>query len=150
MGGKPYFQENFYYRSDYFSEDDERNEPLLPLSDKDCPIECCKNRRMCMRTHDVMEYKIPFNSVTMLVFGGRTYRHQKDSSTGKLVYHHCEEIPQQQLLPEWRSCTEEFVNELWRYDIQIGKWEVFVLRIEYIEKYGFFTDVLFDPSRAID
>lgn len=122
LNGFKYFDNNFYFSSGSFKGDDNGVIPYLTLSDQDCPASCCSNRRMCMRVTDVLGYKVPFNAPMMLIFGGRTYQHKKDDM-GRLIYHNCEHIPPDSLRPEWRSCQEMVVNDLWRYNILEDKWE---------------------------
>jgi len=122
LGGVSYFNSNFYFRSEEFNQDDGGDVPVLPLENRDCPEMCCGFRRLCMRKHDVMGYEVPFDATMMLVFGGKTYLHEKDPETGKLIYHGCEHLPTP-LQESWRSCNEQITNELWRYDIARAKWE---------------------------
>eukprot|EP00928_Gymnodinium_smaydae_P020319 TRINITY_DN17856_c0_g1_i2.p1 TRINITY_DN17856_c0_g1~~TRINITY_DN17856_c0_g1_i2.p1 ORF type:complete len:981 (+),score=208.92 TRINITY_DN17856_c0_g1_i2:124-3066(+) len=88
-----------------------------------CPDNCCRDRRMCLRQRDVLGYLIPYDAPTLLVFGGRTYEHKRDPQTGELVYHSCERINRNRLTKEWRGCGEVLTNDLWRYDIVRAKWE---------------------------
>jgi len=122
LGGVNYFNSNFYFRSEQFNADDGGDDPVLALENRDCPDMCCGFRRLCMRKHDVMGYEVPFDSTMMLIFGGKTYLHEKDPATGKLVYHGCEHLAAP-LQESWRSCNEAITNELWRYDIARAKWE---------------------------
>jgi len=122
LNGTNYFQGNFFFRSSQFASDDGGIVPPRGLDNQDCPSDCCKDRRMCMRVHDVLGYRVPFEKEMILVFGGKTYVHEKDE-TGKLVYHNCERIPRQDLKATWRSCSELTVNDVWRYDIEEAKWE---------------------------
>lgn len=124
LGGVSYFDDSFFFRSEQFKFDDGEIEPTLDITSIDCPRTCCRDRRLCMRKYDILGYEVPFDATYMLVFGGRTYVHEYDS-TGQLVYHNCEQIPLAEFTnhPEWRSCLEVIVNELWRYDITRGKWE---------------------------
>jgi len=121
-GPAKYFDQNFFFRSSQFRSDDGGVVPKRGLDDMDCPDQCCADRRLCLRVTDVMGYEIPFDADYMLVFGGKTYAHQKDAN-GRLVYHDCERIPLSERKDEWRGCTESVVGDLWRYDISRGKWE---------------------------
>jgi len=124
LGGEAaYFGANFFLSSEQFFDDDGEVEPVLTLASSDCPSGCCRSRRYCMRVRDVLGYVVPFDTEMMLVFGGRTYMHQKNPADGKLIYHHCESIPQSQQTSEWRSCMELSTNDLWRYDITREKWD---------------------------
>lgn len=76
-----------------------------------------------MRKHDVLGYEVPFDATMMIVFGGRTYVHEKDPGDGRLIYHKCERIPRADLEVDWRSCKELITSDMWRYDIAQAKWE---------------------------
>lgn len=123
LGGVNYFKENFFFRSTYFKDDDGGIVPQYTLQDKSCPSDCCKDRRLCMRVHDVLGYETSFDSEYMLIFGGKSYVHTKDPKTGKLIYHSCERIPRNDLRKEWRSCYETVLGDLWRYDIVRSRWD---------------------------
>lgn len=123
LGGVDYFQENFYFRSTTFRNDDGGIVPIYTLQNQDCPGNCCRDRRLCLRTNDVLGYEVPFRTEMMLVFGGKGYVHEKDPRTGKLIYHSCEKIPKADLLKGWRSCNEVVLGDLWRYDVLRGKWD---------------------------
>ena len=60
--------------------------------------------------------QVPFDRLYLLVFGGRTYEHRIESSTNRLVYHHCELLDKDIMAqhPSWRSCLEYATNDLWR------------------------------------
>merc|ERR1719506_2872702 len=125
LGGNSFYNSNFFFRSEQFKGDDGEVEPYLSLDNIDCPRECCRDRRLCLRQYDVLGYEVPFESKYMIVFGGKTYNHVKGPD-GKLIYHNCEgEAVQASLgeMEEWRSCMEVITNEMWRYDIERGKWE---------------------------
>jgi len=123
LGGRDFYQGNFYFRSSQFRFDDGGVVPFIGLTNQDCPRLCCKDRRLCLRVHDVMGYEVPLSAQMLLIFGGKTYVHEKDPADGRLVYHNCEQIPSASLLPQWRSCNELIVNDLWRYHVAAGKWE---------------------------
>jgi len=123
LGGVNYFQENFYFRSTVFRNDDGGVVPIYTLQSEDCPGNCCRDRRLCLRTHDVLGYEAPYDTEMMLVFGGKGYIHEKDPATGKLIYHSCEHIPKSDLRRDWRSCNEVVLGDLWRYDIVRAKWD---------------------------
>eukprot|EP00397_Hematodinium_sp_SG-2012_P002416 GEMP01002422.1.p1 GENE.GEMP01002422.1~~GEMP01002422.1.p1 ORF type:complete len:1427 (+),score=240.06 GEMP01002422.1:338-4282(+) len=115
---------NFYYRTEFFKGDDGETDTTVELADQDCPTTCCGNRRMCMRKNDMLGYDVPFDRPMMLVFGGRAYKHDT-MDDGSLIYHNCENMNYEDFAanPGWRSCTEEIVAELWRYDINRAQWQ---------------------------
>lgn len=123
LGGKSFFDDDFFFRSSYFRNDDGGITPLYTHADKSCPAECCQDRRLCMRFYDVTGFDVPFDTEMMLVFGGKSYVHQKDPKTGRLIYHACERIPKQELRSEWQSCMEIVLGDLWRYNIGAGRWD---------------------------
>ena len=88
MGGEDkYYQADFYWKKEYFNDDDGKVDPLLDYRDVRCPVECCRFRRKCLRTHDVLGSPVPFERLFLVVFGGRTYEHTYDPQSGELVYH---------------------------------------------------------------
>ena len=89
---------NFYYRTEFFADDDMKFEPLLENTDIRCPDSCCKDRKMCMRVTDVLGWNVPFDRWMVLVFGGRSYRHLFHPVTRRLIYHDCENMPKQDFL----------------------------------------------------
>jgi len=120
--GEKYYDNNF--------------EPMLPMTHDRCPPDCCMERRLCLRVNDVLGYEVPFDRTMMLVFGGKTYTHDyvpengiytPGDNTGKeLIYHMCEDMPNKKKIfqdyKKLRSCLEETVDELWRYDTFLNEW----------------------------
>jgi hypothetical protein len=127
LGGEGYWQGNFYFRSTYFDDDDSGLTPMIPLEDQDCPDTCCRTRRFCLRSRDVLGYTVPFSSPMMLVFGGRTFNTSQyfydEDGTPHLIFQYCERLSSEQLLTEWQMCSELATNDLWRYDIARNKWD---------------------------
>jgi len=122
-GQEEYFNQFFYFRSVTFRYDDGGDVPIVGIDNMDCPPNCCKDRRLCMRQRDVMGYDVAYDSVTMLIFGGKSYTHDKDPVDGRLIFHNCEQIHRDRLKKEWRSCTETISNDMWRYDVMSRRWE---------------------------
>ncbi|CAD7948709.1 unnamed protein product [Amoebophrya sp. A25] len=140
---------NYYYRSAFFIDaDDGLFEPLLENTHQTCPPSCCKERRMCMRTHDVTGSEVPFDRTMLLVFGGRTYVHDytfpkfgeykrgiiQDTDPkvpgiqSELIWHECEFMDKSAFdlvtgFRELRSCLELATDELWRYDTVVNQWQ---------------------------
>ena len=84
---------NFYYRTEFFRDDDGGFEPLLELTDIRCPDSCCRDRKMCMRAHDILGWEVPWGRQMMLVFGGRSYRHLFHPTTGRLISAYAHRYP---------------------------------------------------------
>ena len=89
---------NFYYRTEFFRDDDGKWEKMRELTDVRCPNSCCGDRKLCMRVNDILGYEVPFNRDYILLFGGRTYRHLFHPETGRLIYHDCENMPKADFL----------------------------------------------------
>jgi len=127
LGGEEYWQGNFYFRSSYFDDDDRGITPSIPLEDQDCPDSCCRNRRFCLRSRDVLGYPVPFSSPMMIVFGGRTFNtsqyYYDEQGTPHLIFKYCERLSSEELLTEWQMCSEFATNDIWRYDINDNRWD---------------------------
>lgn len=123
LGGASYFSGNFFFRSSQFRDDDGGIVPEYLLTEQSCPNDCCKDRRLCMRVHDVLGYETPFDREYMLVFGGKGYVDEVDPVTGETIYISCEQIDRREFKETWSSCNEVVLGDLWRYDIQLARWD---------------------------
>ena len=89
-----------------------------------CPGDCCVGRRRCTRSFDQVGRLVPENGLFMLIFGGRT--RQKRLIGGEDLYLKCEAIlsSRSDLDESLRSCLEFQSDELWRYSVSDGTWEL--------------------------
>eukprot|EP00921_Rhytidocystis_pertsovi_P026916 GHVQ01043371.1.p1 GENE.GHVQ01043371.1~~GHVQ01043371.1.p1 ORF type:complete len:588 (+),score=67.26 GHVQ01043371.1:245-2008(+) len=111
--------------SGVFVQADVLSDDVLSVSDRECPPNCCQSSEACERYRDVLGYEVPFGREFVLMFGGLTREVQFDDQNRSL-YNQCETIAKElkpRSLPiEWRSCSEHFSNELWKYDPTEAAW----------------------------
>jgi hypothetical protein len=98
--------------------------PVSNLSSSFCPPDCCDTVN-CMRYRDIDGYTVPVSHEILLTFGGAGLRNVTVNDS--LLFNDCSaetilEADSDFPLFVTQSCGLEFLNELWRYDINADTW----------------------------